>query len=150
MIELREAPSVAVSDFEKQPLSAVIVVLFNRQGEVFLKKKKNANEKGVREVSMISGSGPLKANPNNPDRAAIREIAHSIGHVDSDLWRGFVDEESNVGVYIGIVDDPQQALDMDHGKSVGRHWVDGAIAENMDLAFGQQKYIKRARELLGL
>ena len=149
-MEVRKMDSPTQSDFERQPLSAVVVVLFNRQGEVFLKKKKNPNDKGVRETAMISGSGPLQDRPNEPDYAAVREIVHSVGEIDLQLWRGFVDHETNVGVYIGLVDHPKQALDTHHGKSVDREWVDASTAEKSDLAFGQQKYIKIARELLGL
>lgn len=138
----------AQSEFEKQPLSAVVVVLLNRNGEVFLKKKKNPNEHGIRETAMISGSGPLKDNPNDPDDAAIREIKHSIGDANVQLWRGFVDLEANVGVYIGVTEDPTEALDMHHGKSVDRHWVDAGTAMCTDLAFGQQKYIQEAIRLI--
>jgi hypothetical protein len=148
MIEFRTMDTPAQSDFEKQQLSAVVVVLFNRNGEVFLKKKKNPNEHGVREVSMISGSGPLKVRPDKPDHAAIREINHSIGLVNLELWRGFVDEESKVGVYIGIMDNPDEALDMEHGKSVDRMWVDANEAANMELAFGQEKYLEQAIRLI--
>ncbi|MFA5894187.1 MAG: hypothetical protein WC851_00250 [Candidatus Shapirobacteria bacterium] len=148
MIEFRHAETPTQSDFEKGPLSAIVVVLFNRQGEVFLKKKKNPNEHGVREISMISGRGPLSTMPDKPDRAAIREVAHSVGHIDAQLWRGFVDTENNIGVYIGLVEDPQQALDMDHGHSVDRHWVKNEVAANMDLAFGQQNYIQRALQMI--
>ena len=148
MIEFRHTETPAQSDFEKGPLSAIVVVLFNRQGEVFLKKKKNPNERGVREVSMISGKGPLSTMPDKPDRAAIREVAHSVGHIDAQLWRGFVDKDNNIGVYIGLIEDPEQALDMDHGHSVDRHWVANEEAVNMDLAFGQQNYIREALRLI--
>lgn len=148
MIEFRRRDTPEQSEFEKHPLSAVVVVLFDKAGRVFLKKKKNPNAKGIREVSMISGKGSLQSMPDKPDRAAIMEVAHSVGHVDADLWRGFVDHDLNVGVYIGIVDDPQQALDMDHGHSVDRHWEPADVASNMKLAFGQEKYIMPALQLI--
>ena len=148
MIELRHLDTLAQSEFERQPLSAVVVVLFDREGNVFLKKKKNPNEKGVRETAMISGSGPLEVRPNDPDDAAIREIKHSVGEIDLQLWRGFVDKNNNVGVYIGIVNNPKQALDMTQGKSVDRHWVPAEVAMNTELAFGQEKYINQAIQLI--
>lgn len=113
-----------------------------------MKKKKNPNEHGIRETAMISGFGPLAEKPNDPDGAAITEIIHSIGEVNVQLWRGFVDPEDKVGVYIGIMDNPKDALNMEQGKSVDRQWVATEIAANTEMAFGQQKYISEAIRLM--
>ncbi|MBP9817615.1 NUDIX hydrolase [Candidatus Shapirobacteria bacterium] len=130
--------NIDTSEFEKLKISAVAIVLFDKDGRVFLKQRKKDSE-----TALISGVGRLHEEPDNPDKAILGEVFHSIG-LNVPLARMFVDTGSNqnIGVYAGFVENSKAALGV-AGNSIGRKWVDLEKAVGTELYKGQEKYIKR-------